>query len=91
MCVHVCLCALALIKCASPPTAAQLRVLYDPRLVDMAAQRMEQGPVTVQQLVRSLSRLLMVVQCDVFGYLSLEGDLVLTVLPLASQPSDIQV
>ncbi|PVD29570.1 hypothetical protein C0Q70_08824 [Pomacea canaliculata] len=71
--------------------AAQLRVLYDPRLVDMAAQRMEQGPVTVQQLVRSLSRLLMVVQCDVFGYLSLEGDLVLIVLPLASQPSDIQI
>lgn len=74
-----------------PVCAAQMRTLFDSRLVDIAADRMNQGPVTVQQVVGALSRLLMVAQCDVFGFLSLEGDLVLLVSALAQQPSDVQV
>ena len=72
-------------------SAAQLRALYAPRLVDIASQRMDQTPLTVQDIVRALSRLLMVAQCNLFGFLSLDGDLVLLVAPLAAQPSDVQV
>ncbi|XP_076460929.1 reversion-inducing cysteine-rich protein with Kazal motifs-like [Babylonia areolata] len=74
-----------------PICAAQLRALFSPALVDVASDRMAQGPLTVQRMVRALSRLLTVAQCDVFGYLSLDGDLVLLVAPLALSPSDVQV
>ncbi|KAK7483912.1 hypothetical protein BaRGS_00024796, partial [Batillaria attramentaria] len=74
-----------------PVCAAQMRTLFDPRLVDVAALRIDQGPITVQRVVGALSRLLMVAQCDVFGFLSLEGDLVLLVSTLSRAPSDVQV
>ncbi|KAL8576251.1 hypothetical protein ACOMHN_006174 [Nucella lapillus] len=74
-----------------PVCAAQLRALFSARLVDVARGRVNQGPAAVRPVVAALSRLITVTQCDVFGFLSLDGDLILLVAPLAHNPSNVQV
>ncbi|XP_070209920.1 reversion-inducing cysteine-rich protein with Kazal motifs-like [Littorina saxatilis] len=74
-----------------PVCAAQLRTLYSSRLVGVAARRMEQGPLTVQHVVSALSRVLMVAQCQIFGFLSLDADLILLIAPVTNEPSEVQV
>lgn len=74
-----------------PICAAQMRALYNRRLLDIASKRMDQGRITVQQIVQSLSRLLMIAQCHLFGYESLDGDIIFLVSSITPEPSEVQV
>jgi hypothetical protein len=68
-----------------------MRALYNRRLVSVARGRLEQGPVTVQQMVAHLSRLLLVAQCQVYGFHSLHTDIVFLVAAVTPNPSAVQV
>lgn len=72
-------------------TAAELRVLYSPMMSDMAAQAMGSDPINVAEILEMLSNHLTVAECDVFGYLSIEGDLVILLYPVTASPTDLQV
>ncbi|KAL5006474.1 hypothetical protein ScPMuIL_015280 [Solemya velum] len=74
-----------------PICAAELRVLYSPMMSDMAAQAMGSDPINVAEILEMLSNHLTVAECDVFGYLSIEGDLVILLYPVTASPTDLQV
>ena len=66
---------------------SQLRVLYSQQAVQDIQEFLPSRNVSIQDVTSALSRLISVAQCDVFGYKSLEGDLILLVLPLSQSAS----
>ena len=52
---------------------------------------MKKGPITVWDIVKKFSDMMMVSECDVFGYLGLEGDIILLVAPVTLNPTSLQV
>ncbi|XP_041365816.1 reversion-inducing cysteine-rich protein with Kazal motifs-like [Gigantopelta aegis] len=74
-----------------PICAAQLQILFDSRLVTVAEQEVRDGHLTVRVILDLLSDLLMVAECDVFGYLSVGGDLVVLIAPVKKTPTELQV
>ena len=71
--------------------AAELRMLSSNSLARMVAMTMKKGPITVVNIVKTFSDMIMVSECDVFGYLGLEGDIVLLVAPVTLHPTSLQV
>ncbi|XP_065320207.1 uncharacterized protein LOC135927891 [Gordionus sp. m RMFG-2023] len=67
-----------------PVCAAEIRVLYSQEIVNSLAQETQFGPITVNQITAKLRRHLKVSECDLYGYLSLEKDLVFLVAPILS-------
>ena len=65
--------------------------MFDPRLVHVAQQEVGGGHLTVRIILDLLSDLLMVAECDVFGFLSLNGDLVVLIAPVSPAPTQLQV
>lgn len=74
-----------------PICAAELRMLSSHSLARKVAMTMEKGPITVADIVKTFSDMIMVSECDVFGYLGLEGDIVLLVAPVTNHPTSLQV
>ena len=72
-------------------SAAELRILSSHSLARMVAMTMKKGPITVHDIVKTFSDMIMVSECDVFGYLGLEGDIVLLVAPVTRHPTSLQV
>ena len=71
-------------------TAAELLVLATEALAGIPVQ-LRKGPLTVRQILAELSAMVTVVHCDVFGYLSLDGDIVVLLKPVVDDPSPLQV
>ena len=71
-------------------SAAQMRVIYNQRLVSIASQRMK-VTLSVKEIVNELSRHLKVAECQVYGYHSLQGDIILLIAPVVHNPRHIQV
>ncbi|GAB1600990.1 reversion-inducing cysteine-rich protein with Kazal motifs-like [Argonauta hians] len=74
-----------------PICAAELRVLFSTSLADDALKVADIKPITSIDIAEKLSDLLTVPQCDVFAYLSLEGDLVVLIAPVTKHPTELQV
>ena len=66
-------------------------MLFDPMLADIAMAAARKGPITVQQIIEMLSNQLYVAECEVYGYLSIEGDLIVLLAPVPSSPTILQV
>ena len=49
------------------------------------------GAIAVHNVTSILSRHMTTAECDVFGYLSIEDDLVLLVMPVVEEPTPLQV
>ncbi|XP_050418705.1 reversion-inducing cysteine-rich protein with Kazal motifs, partial [Patella vulgata] len=74
-----------------PVCAAELQALFDPRQVQSAAKVMDEGPITVRVILDELSNHLTVAECDIYGYLSIEGGLVIIITTVVQEPTDLQL
>ncbi|XP_063421996.1 reversion-inducing cysteine-rich protein with Kazal motifs-like isoform X1 [Mytilus trossulus] len=74
-----------------PVCAAELRMLYSVNMVDVMTTSRPSGPITVSSILDVLSQQLMVRECDVFGYLNVETDLVVLVKPVTASPTLLQL
>ena len=72
-------------------SAGEIRVLYSHIQMHQAAVAAESEPISVQDVLGVFRQHLGSVQCDVFGYLSIEADLVVLVMPVTKYPTPIQV
>jgi len=66
-----------------------MRLLVSQRLVEEVSQR--RPPITVSEILHVLRLHVSVAQCDVFGYQTMEADLVVLLMPITSEPTKIQV
>lgn len=71
--------------------AGEIRVLYSHVESHLAAEAAESPPVSVQDVLGIFRQHLSTRQCDVFGYLSIEGDMVILVMPITKYPTPMQV
>ncbi|BFY97048.1 hypothetical protein BsWGS_00088 [Bradybaena similaris] len=74
-----------------PICAAQLKLLWDPRLMSAAASHTTSKVISTMDVLNSLSDQVSVVECDVFGYVSVNGELIVIIAPLITRPSGLQV
>ncbi|CAL1527975.1 unnamed protein product [Lymnaea stagnalis] len=74
-----------------PICAAQLRLLWDPRLMTVAANHSKSKIISAMDVLNSLSDHVTVLECDVFGYVSINGELIVILGPSVSHPTALQV
>ena len=74
-----------------PICGAELRILFSKKQADRVSKAGRLAPVTVRNITTILSQHISVPQCEVFGYVSIESDLVILVLPVTLQPTPLQV
>ena len=72
-------------------SAAELRTLSSDTLAKMVSMTVKKGPVTIGDILTTLSNMVTVSECDVFGYLGLEGDIIILVAPVTQNPTSLQV
>ncbi|XP_068092712.1 reversion-inducing cysteine-rich protein with Kazal motifs [Hyperolius riggenbachi] len=73
-----------------PVCAGVLRILYDKEKLNFFA-KIKKLPITVMDILQKLRLHISVPQCDVFGYLSVESEIVVLVLPVDNHPKAIQI
>ncbi|XP_055873337.1 reversion-inducing cysteine-rich protein with Kazal motifs-like isoform X2 [Biomphalaria glabrata] len=74
-----------------PICAAQLRILWDPRLMSAAALHSKSRIISAMDVLNSLSDHITVKECDVFGYISIHWELVVIIAPTVQQATALQV
>lgn len=60
-------------------------------LLRSAASYLPNGQLTVTDVIDGLRMHVKVLQCEVFGYLNVEGDLTVLLMPIVVSPSPLQV
>ncbi|XP_077978597.1 reversion-inducing cysteine-rich protein with Kazal motifs-like [Glandiceps talaboti] len=73
-----------------PICAGQLRILYSTFVSDEVAAILKQ-PVSLETVLIELRRHISVAECDLYGYLSIEADVVVLVVPIVANPTNLQV
>lgn len=71
--------------------AGEIRLLMSESLLESAASYLPHGRLTVADILDSLRLHVMVLQCEIFGYLNVEGDLTILIKPIVIYPSRLQV
>lgn len=56
-----------------------------------AASHVKSKVISVMDVLNSLSDHVSVTECDVFGYLSVNGELIVIIAPVVTHPSTLQV
>ncbi|XP_072179124.1 reversion-inducing cysteine-rich protein with Kazal motifs-like [Diadema setosum] len=74
-----------------PVCAGQLRVLFSEQEVDRVVTAAGSRGVSLDAVLQGLRDLVSVAECDLFGYLSIEGDIVVLVKPIVTDPTVIQI
>lgn len=75
-----------------PHCAAQVRILYSlKQLIKNREGFSRHEPVTLEQVIHLLRRHVSTTECDLFGYHSVEGDLVVLVMAVTGKPTKLQV
>ena len=69
----------------------EIRVLYSQSRMKRVSRQAKVGPIAVRNVTAILSRHMTTAQCDVFGYLSIENDLVLLIMAVVERPTALQV
>ena len=64
---------------------------FSPGVSDRVAANAGIPPISVENVTEAFARHIAVRECEVFGYQSIEGDLLILVLPIVQQPSPLQV
>ncbi|XP_060637465.2 reversion-inducing cysteine-rich protein with Kazal motifs isoform X1 [Anolis sagrei] len=73
-----------------PLYAGMLRVLYDKEKLDIFA-RVTKRPITVLEILQKIRLHVSVPQCDVFGYFSIESEIVILIVPVDENPKPLQI
>ena len=71
--------------------AGEIRILYSQKQIEKLMKGTGEGPISVQNVTETLSEHITTPQCDAFGYLSVEAELVILVIPVTHNPSPLQV
>ncbi|ETE66476.1 Reversion-inducing cysteine-rich protein with Kazal motifs, partial [Ophiophagus hannah] len=74
-----------------PLYAGILRVLYDKEKLDTFARITNQKPITVLEILQKIRLHVSVPQCDVFGYFSIESELIILIIPVDQNPKPLQI
>lgn len=74
-----------------PLCAGMLRVLWSNDQLDSLAKLNNARPVSVHDILQTLRLHISVPQCDIFGYLSIESDLVILIIPVGQDPTTLQI
>nr|AIZ00509.1 reversion-inducing cysteine-rich protein with Kazal motifs [Xenopus laevis] len=74
-----------------PLCAGVLRILFDKEKLDTFATATKNTPITVMDILQKIRQHVSVPQCDVFGYLSMESDIIILIVPVDSPPKSIQI
>ncbi|ELT93237.1 hypothetical protein CAPTEDRAFT_32393, partial [Capitella teleta] len=73
-----------------PICAGEIRVLYSQTAIQKAAQ-LTSSPVSIADIRRILHHHIMVLECDLFAYLGIEGDLIIHVVPVVRSATPLQL
>lgn len=74
-----------------PICASMLQILWNKELMNTFSKLNKNQPVTVHNVLQILRLHISVPQCDVFGYLSIDHELVVLFAPVDQQPTPMQV
>uniref|UniRef100_A0AAY4BEA9 Reversion-inducing cysteine-rich protein with Kazal motifs n=1 Tax=Denticeps clupeoides TaxID=299321 RepID=A0AAY4BEA9_9TELE len=74
-----------------PLCAGMLQILWNREQMNAFAKLNRNQPVTVHDILRILRRHVSVPQCDVFGYLSIDSEIVILIAPVDQQPTPLQI
>ncbi|XP_018609631.2 reversion-inducing cysteine-rich protein with Kazal motifs isoform X2 [Scleropages formosus] len=74
-----------------PLCAGMLRILWNAGQMNIFAKLNHNLPVTIHDILRILRLHVSVPQCDVFGYLSIDSEIVVLVVPVDQQPTPLQI
>lgn len=73
-----------------PLCAGMLRILFDKARLDTFA-KINKKPITTFDIIQKIRLHISVPQCDVFGYLSIESEIVVLIIPTGKNPKQLQV
>ncbi|XP_069500841.1 reversion-inducing cysteine-rich protein with Kazal motifs [Ambystoma mexicanum] len=73
-----------------PLCAGMLRILFDKDRLDTFA-KINKKPITAFDILQKIRLHISVPQCDVFGYLSIESEIVILIIPTDKHPKQLQV
>ncbi|KAG2458305.1 TGFR1 protein, partial [Polypterus senegalus] len=71
--------------------AGMLRILWNKEQLDAFAKLNHRQPVTVHDILQTLRLHISVPQCDIFGFLSIESEVVILIVPVDQQPTSLQI
>ncbi|XP_007945195.1 reversion-inducing cysteine-rich protein with Kazal motifs [Orycteropus afer afer] len=74
-----------------PLCAGMLRVLFDKEKLDTIAKVTNKKPITILEILEKVRMHVSVPQCDVFGYFSIESEIVILVIPVDQCPKALQI
>ncbi|KAM7370217.1 hypothetical protein PAMP_011488 [Pampus punctatissimus] len=74
-----------------PICASMLQILLNKELMNTFSKLNKNQPVTVHDVLQILRLHVSVPQCDVFGYLSIDHELVVLIAPVDQQPTPLQI
>ncbi|KAJ8374848.1 hypothetical protein SKAU_G00054280 [Synaphobranchus kaupii] len=74
-----------------PLCAGMLQILWNKEQMNIFAKLNQNQPVTLHDILRILRLHISVPQCDIFGYLSIDSEIVVLIVPVDQQPTPLQV
>ncbi|XP_077973022.1 reversion-inducing cysteine-rich protein with Kazal motifs-like [Styela clava] len=74
-----------------PRCGGMIRIVYSQLHVNAISRTAIQGPITVRDIIRSLRRHVNVKQCDIYGHLTMEGDIAVLSVPVVKNATPIQI
>ncbi|KAG5268717.1 hypothetical protein AALO_G00215660 [Alosa alosa] len=74
-----------------PLCAGMLQILWNKQQMNAFAKLNRNQPVTLHDILRILRLHVSVPQCDIFGYLSIDSEIVILIVPVDQKPTPIQI
>uniref|UniRef100_A0A673JD33 Reversion-inducing cysteine-rich protein with Kazal motifs n=2 Tax=Sinocyclocheilus rhinocerous TaxID=307959 RepID=A0A673JD33_9TELE len=74
-----------------PVCAGMLQILWNKAQMNSFAKLNRNQPVTVHDILKILRLHISVPQCDIFGYLSIDSELIFLIVPVDQQPTPLQI
>uniref|UniRef100_A0A8C2EBL1 Reversion-inducing cysteine-rich protein with Kazal motifs n=1 Tax=Cyprinus carpio TaxID=7962 RepID=A0A8C2EBL1_CYPCA len=74
-----------------PVCAGLLQILWNKAQMNTFAKLNRNQPVTVHDVLKILRLHISVPQCDIFGYLSVDSELIVLIVPVDQQPTPLQI
>ncbi|PIK49195.1 Reversion-inducing cysteine-rich protein [Apostichopus japonicus] len=74
-----------------PVCAGLIRILFSKKEADTVALAMGSKALHLEDVLELLRRQIVVSECDLYGFLSIEGDIVVLVTPVPKNPSVVEI
>lgn len=74
-----------------PVCAGMLRILWNKAQMNIFAKLNRDQPVSLHDILKILRLHVSVPQCDIFGYLSINSEIIILIAPVDQQPTPLQI